>query len=674
MGDCERDPLLNGLRLAQYGAQGNEPFEPFFYHSGTACNSDDLSPHLSTFTSEPRVHALKENAKLTRSVFMLLVLLQVLVHYDAGAIPASLGPDEQKHKLHKPEENLPARLHKHHKKSDTRVSTLSSSECNHEHHTIPIYSHGRYLNTIPNHGDDDAQQTRLHEGSSLQHDYGDSSLNRKGMIHDFKLGYAEVGLLQSLVYFGLTVSCSFGGSLLLRYQAKWLVTVGLTIDVLCLGLMAMTHSATICIGSRFLLGLAQAYLIMYLPVWIDEFAPDGYATTWMSIAQAGVPVGIMCGYMSSGMLAAHTGLNWRYSFGIQVCLLIPAILAFVCLPEGYVNLHCVQDVRDPNSPARQYHHDNVFIQIWLQLKAVLRRPLFVLNVLSLSALYYVVAALQLWVTPYVHGPPLNQPLSTIIIAYTLVSCSAPVLGLLTGGWFMDHMFGGYRSGMHKTAQVALCFGVVATVAAFLVTITTSFWFFFLLIWIVLYCGAACVPCCTGISLCSVPAELRPVASSVGMMVYNLLGWFAGPLLTGVVAQVTGNLAWGFRFTMGWSVVSFLCMLGVYYITCSQEEGKKDEALLRHGPEQQDPDQDLGGDLVSFASSSWTCTSPLVVPLSRKQSLQVLCRGSDYNLTPRARTESLGNGSACSHAGSSPFVSPEKEEGRKLRPGRGYSSP
>ena len=38
--------------------------------------------------------------------------------------------------------------------------------------------------------------------------------------------------------------------------------------------------------------------------------------------------------------------------------------------------------------------------------------------------------------------------------------------------------------------------------------------------------------CSGISLCCVPKELRPVASSVGMMVYNLLGWFAGPLLTG----------------------------------------------------------------------------------------------------------------------------------------------
>jgi hypothetical protein len=40
--------------------------------------------------------------------------------------------------------------------------------------------------------------------------------------------------------------------------------------------------------------------------------------------------------------------------------------------------------------------------------------------------------------------------------------------------------------------------------------------------------------CAGISLCSVPKDLRPVATSTAMMVYNLLGWFAGPLLTGVL--------------------------------------------------------------------------------------------------------------------------------------------
>lgn len=38
-------------------------------------------------------------------------------------------------------------------------------------------------------------------------------------------------------------------------------------------------------------------------------------------------------------------------------------------------------------------------------------------------------------------------------AFSLTSATAPVLGLLTGGWFMDHMFGGYRTSIEHTAQV-----------------------------------------------------------------------------------------------------------------------------------------------------------------------------------------------------------------------------
>lgn len=39
------------------------------------------------------------------------------------------------------------------------------------------------------------------------------------------------------------------------------------------------------------------------------------------------------------------------------------------------------------------------MEVVLHMRAVLCTPLFVLTALSLSALYYVVAALQLWVTP-----------------------------------------------------------------------------------------------------------------------------------------------------------------------------------------------------------------------------------------------------------------------------------
>jgi len=468
---------------------------------------------------------IRSHIEPSRLVFLLLIVLQVLIHYDAGAIPASLGAD------------------------------------------CPT--------------NDDDRGTASARMSRLPHSEADcrDPQRVKGMIHDFQLGYTQIGLLQSLVYLGLTVSCSVGGSLLQRYKAKWLVAAGLTLDTLCLVVLALTHNPVVCILSRFMLGLAQAYLILFLPVWIDEFAPADSSTTWLSLAQAGVPLGIMSGYLTAGFIAANTTLTWRAAIWTQIGLLTPVITIFLCVPQRLINIPLQVVDRTPGTP--------VIVRIGRQIGSVLGRPRFALTVMSLGALYYVVAALQLWITPYVHGPPLSQPLNTIVLAYALTSATAPVFGLVTGGWFMDHLFGGYRSSLSQTAQVAVCFGVVATTASFLVTITTSFWYFFLLIWVVLFCGAAAVPCCTGLSLSCVPKDLRPVACSVGMMVYNLVGWFSGPLLTGVVASVTGSLKWGFRFTMAWSGVSLSCILCVYYLTRRDEKkaGQTPAPLVAVAPSQ-----------------------------------------------------------------------------------------
>ena len=46
----------------------------------------------------------------------------------------------------------------------------------------------------------------------------------------------------------------------------------------------------------------QAIPAVYFPVWVDEFAPGDSATVWMAIIQAGAPLGIMAGYVFSGVV------------------------------------------------------------------------------------------------------------------------------------------------------------------------------------------------------------------------------------------------------------------------------------------------------------------------------------------------------------------------------------
>ena len=60
------------------------------------------------------------------------------------------------------------------------------------------------------------------------------------------------------------------------------------------------------------IGISQACILIYLPVWVDEFAIPSLRTLWMSLLQAGIPLGVMLGYLFSGYLAENGKMNPPY--------------------------------------------------------------------------------------------------------------------------------------------------------------------------------------------------------------------------------------------------------------------------------------------------------------------------------------------------------------------------
>jgi hypothetical protein len=53
---------------------------------------------------------------------------------------------------------------------------------------------------------------------------------------------------------------------------------------------------------RFLIGVLQAVPMVYFPVWVHHFAPDGSATLWMACVQGGAP---LCVAMPSNADRSH---------------------------------------------------------------------------------------------------------------------------------------------------------------------------------------------------------------------------------------------------------------------------------------------------------------------------------------------------------------------------------
>jgi hypothetical protein len=77
-----------------------------------------------------------------------------------------------------------------------------------------------------------------------------------------------------------------------------------------------------------LIGLRpQAFLVIYAPVWVDEFAPPGLCTLWMSLMQGGVAIGIMVGYAIGGLILNLTKPTPEMGhFKMRMLVMIPMML------------------------------------------------------------------------------------------------------------------------------------------------------------------------------------------------------------------------------------------------------------------------------------------------------------------------------------------------------------
>ncbi|CDI83747.1 hypothetical protein, conserved [Eimeria acervulina] len=406
-----------------------------------------------------------------------------------------------------------------------------------------------------------------------------------------QIKFVEQSLFGSLVYFGLIVGSLFAGIALQSYGAKWLLVGSLLCLESSLFFFSSSNSLLLMYFMRFITGLCQAVPVVYLPVWVDDYAPEGEVTRWMSYTQlAGIGGG-------QRALVEHTTTTFLFFFlwftslkcsrtfvvsllfidKIQLSVaLAPVVLLLAALPASLVNLSDRSQAR----PERQRTGLSTigeaegagsscmsnFFSAWTEVKSLLRNPLYVVVTMGMSALYFVVTGIQFWVTEFLVSVLHFQKLSVVALS-TFCFLTAPTSGVWFGGYVCD-LCGGYRGGGQQRVAVrvtTLFAGIGATLAVTCIYVE-SFILFALLLWGCLFFGAALVPVAVGIQLASVPLHQRSISSALSQFAYNMFGWFSAPLVSGVVMDFIDwchpaggkelPLRFGFEMILWVSVVGF----------------------------------------------------------------------------------------------------------------------
>eukprot|EP00760_Papus_ankaliazontas_P016916 PhM_4_TR16938/c0_g1_i1/m.86382 len=504
----------------------------------------------------------------------------------------------------------------------------------------------------------------------------------------------EEGWLASAVYLGHIAGCLFTGSILnhpsLQRMLRVVIVGSMWMTALCAYGFACSRNFWVMLLCRCLSGTASALLVVYCPLWVDDYAPPGRTTLWMSVLQVGVPLGVVAGYLSSGLVLSLTSLPWNYAFYLQALLLSPSILLLM-VPDRVANLEHVvviidkeekeaaeaeaaRDQRDTRARSRSYGTNVSFTaSSWAgsfgckvesvigcgedapneqQLRSLMHNTLWLACVFCLCSLYFVVTGLQLWATAYLTAPePIHASMTSVVAAFGLTCVTGPTLGVIAGGVLMD-VSGGYSGNMLGATRLAALCGVVAVGCSFGAMAMTSLMPFIAFVWVLLVCGGAVVPIMTGLSIACVPKELRNGACSIAAVMYNLFGYFLGPLVCGLVSHADedgkSGIQFGMQIVLGWSVVSLVCITCAWYIVQREpsvdaaqaapvasapgsDAGDDDETPLRR------PSLSSGNDTTSvLLQGSCTLRSLLAEPISSKDVRRSLDRAVVAPLVPMRR--------------------------------------
>jgi len=88
------------------------------------------------------------------------------------------------------------------------------------------------------------------------------------------------------------------------------------------------------------MGISEAFIVIYGPVWVNNYSPKEHSAKWMGILHSVTALGVMFGYVFAGIIINFFSdfVSWRFAIQIQGFAQIPVALFFFFEKEEYINV------------------------------------------------------------------------------------------------------------------------------------------------------------------------------------------------------------------------------------------------------------------------------------------------------------------------------------------------
>jgi len=439
----------------------------------------------------------------------------------------------------------------------------------------------------------------------LNYDTGVIPASLIQITKEINLDYSEQAMIGSLVYLGLSFASVFAGLIFSKYSPKNVCAAILLLNCISCYVFSFSSDKSILFLMRFLMGVTEAFIVVYGPVWVNNFSPPEHSATWMGILHSCSIFGVFLGYLIASVILNFFNkiLSWR--FAIQIQGLVEIFLAFFLFKENenYINVDTrktipfnenevegneikyqknSKDSPSFKSPSKILHqgskkHDPRIDTIELgnlslyffQAKTILSNKLYLFITLAMTSIYFIVTGIQFWITKYLIEILNAEPIVVNII-FSIISITAPLSGVLFGGTISDK-YGGYK-GKNETKALQMCsaFGILAFFFGLPMGFMFQLTYLSVLLWTFLFFGAAIIPIATGIMISCVPKDCQATSSSISQLVFNLFGYFCSPMITGFIMDIFEDeklgFIWGMRVIFFWVTFALFFIWGSYLVS------------------------------------------------------------------------------------------------------------
>ena len=418
----------------------------------------------------------------------------------------------------------------------------------------------------------------------------------KSFIHDLNMSDLQYGSLNSITTIGKIIALLFYMIIINKNHRKFIIVFTSFLHGLFFYGYYINDNYYYISTLNFFISFCKVFVLIYMPVWIEQFGIKKYKTLLLTIVYMVTSYGRIVGAWIGTVIFNN---EWKKAFFCCGIIFLTLSFGLFIIPQKYYstkymivehqkkytgniieklvptknteiemkkeieNINDIEYINDDNNTLtknkkgfQEFEEDknieekigdkNIKLlydydknegnmkkfSIFSKLRIILLNKCFFFSSLTRACLFFSFRIIHVYLKKYTFEVLNYNNEITFFYYYSLTTILAPSLGSLIGGAICNKYLGGYES--KRSIWLILFFGTIAGIFISLVRISNDFKSLIFNIFGYFFSVSAFLPTISGYIINSLHKELKGFGSSFDSLITNILGKLPSPIIYGMM--------------------------------------------------------------------------------------------------------------------------------------------